>query len=252
MKESPAPEVSRTASTFGAGTTYNPATGALSGSAFLTYGTNAPPNTTGNVGQALANVVNLGPVQFSNPGTPTIGNGGQITNSVTLAGLTSGVVTLNNVAPGAVNSTSNQAINGSQLYQTASSTAAALGGGSTPVGGTSGAITAPTYQVQGLNYNNVGSAIAALDHGLTSNFIRTNAGIASAMAQGALSFDASPGKVSISGAVSAYDGQSGLAVGIGAVSQDGKWRLSGTASMSNAQGHSQGGGAVSVSHTFGN
>ena len=64
---------------------------------------------------------------------------------------------------------------------------------------------------------------AALDHGLTSNFIRTNAGIASAMAQGALSFDASPGKVSISGAVSAYDGQSGLAVGIGAVSQDGKW-----------------------------
>ena len=241
------------ASTFGAGTVYNPNTGALSGSSFVTYGTGVPPaNNVDNVGTALDRIVNLGPVQFSNPSTPTVGNGGQITQGVTLVGLTSGAVTLNNVAPGAVNPTSNQAINGAQLYTASNSIATALGGGSAVVGGTSGAVTAPTYIVQNNPYNDVGSAIAALDQSINSNFRRTNAGIASAMAAGALSFDTAPGAVSISGSVSTFNGQSGLAIGIGGTTADGSWRFSATGSMSNAQGHSQGGGAISVSHTLGN
>ena len=72
------------------------------------------------------------------------------------------------------------------------------------------------------------------------------------MAAGALNFDNAPGAISVAGSVSAFNGQSGLAIGIGGTSADGSWRFSATGSMSNAQGHSQGGGAISVSHTFGN
>ena len=48
---------------------------------------------------------------------------------------------------GAINSTSKDAINGSQLYNTASTTAAALGGGAAL--NPDGKISAPTYKVGG-------------------------------------------------------------------------------------------------------
>ncbi len=69
-------------------------------------------------------------------------------------------VALHNVASGAVNGSSNDAVNGSQLYGLASSMASALGGKSSV--NTNGTITAPTYVVQGNPYNDVGSALAAV------------------------------------------------------------------------------------------
>lgn len=66
------------------------------------------------------NIVNggVGPVQYSNAATPTVPNGGTPTNDVTLVGAAPGPVGLHNVAAGAVNSTSTDAVNGSQLFAT--------------------------------------------------------------------------------------------------------------------------------------
>lgn len=81
--------------------------------------------------------------------------------SVTVDGIDAGDEVVGSVAAGEVSSTSTDAINGGQLYGTASSVATALGGGS--VVNDDGTISAPSYNVQGASYNNVGSAIGALD-----------------------------------------------------------------------------------------
>ncbi|MFM0243276.1 YadA family autotransporter adhesin, partial [Paraburkholderia phytofirmans] len=83
-------------------------------------------------------------------------------SKITLGGAGSTVpVALTNIAVGQVSSTSKDAINGSQLYGAMSSTAAALGGGSTV--STSGQISKPTYTVGGNSYTGVDSAIGALN-----------------------------------------------------------------------------------------
>uniref|UniRef100_UPI00262E75E8 YadA family autotransporter adhesin n=1 Tax=Paraburkholderia sp. TaxID=1926495 RepID=UPI00262E75E8 len=74
---------------------------------------------------------------------------------------------LTGVAAGAVNATSVDAVNGSQLYALASSTADAMGGGSTV--NPDGSITAPTYVVDGTTVNNVGDAITNIDGRVTQN-----------------------------------------------------------------------------------
>ena len=86
-------------------------------------------------------------------------------NKVNLVG-TGGPVTLSNVAAGAVNATSTDAVNGSQLYKTANSTATHLGGGSAVQA--DGSISAPTYALTNAsgaptNYSNVGDALTALN-----------------------------------------------------------------------------------------
>ncbi|WP_236596903.1 YadA family autotransporter adhesin [Paraburkholderia hiiakae] len=82
-------------------------------------------------------------------------------DSVTLRGAGSTApVALKNVAAGAVKAASTDAVNGSQLYGLASSTAAALGG-STSVK-TDGSIGATRYVLSGKTYNNVGDALGAL------------------------------------------------------------------------------------------
>ncbi|MBB6102826.1 autotransporter adhesin [Paraburkholderia bannensis] len=82
-------------------------------------------------------------------------------DSVTL-GTIGTPVALHNVANGAVNVTSNDAVNGSQLYGLASSTASSLGG-KTKVNA-DGSITAPTYDLSGTTYTDVGSALTAIDN----------------------------------------------------------------------------------------
>ncbi|WP_258170812.1 YadA-like family protein [Burkholderia multivorans] len=86
---------------------------------------------------------------------------------VTLKGGADGT-RLTNVAAGAVNATSKDAINGSQLHGTAQSVADSLGGGSTV--GTEGRVTNPTYSLADpaggagkVDYDNVGDALANLD-----------------------------------------------------------------------------------------
>ncbi|WP_258181088.1 YadA family autotransporter adhesin [Burkholderia multivorans] len=87
-------------------------------------------------------------------------------SKVTLAGGATGT-TITNVAAGAVDATSKDAINGSQLYGTAQSVADALGGGATV--GADGKIEAPTYTVGGTDMHNVGDALSNLDGRTTTN-----------------------------------------------------------------------------------
>ncbi|QJP08630.1 MULTISPECIES: YadA-like family protein [Pseudomonas] len=102
---------------------------------------------------------------------------------------------LNNVADGAINSVSTDAINGSQLYDLASSTANALGGGSAV--NADGSISAPTYFVDGTTINNVGDAITNIDGRVTQNTINITA-----LQQDALQWN---------GSLGAYDASHGTA-----------------------------------------
>ena len=79
-------------------------------------------------------------------------------DKVTLEGTSGTKIT--NLTAGAINSTSKDAINGSQLYNTASTTAAALGGGAAL--NPDGTIKAPTYTVAGTDYTDVGQALGAV------------------------------------------------------------------------------------------
>ncbi|WP_198325346.1 YadA family autotransporter adhesin, partial [Escherichia coli] len=69
---------------------------------------------------------------------------------------------ITDVANGAVSATSNDAINGSQLYSTNKYIADALGGDAEV--NADGTITAPTYTIANTDYNNVGEALDALDN----------------------------------------------------------------------------------------
>ncbi|MGQ4133302.1 adhesin, partial [Escherichia coli] len=62
---------------------------------------------------------------------------------------------ITNVADGAISSTSSDAINGSQLYDTSKYIAAEVNA--------DGTITAPTYAIAGGSYSNVGDALEAID-----------------------------------------------------------------------------------------
>ncbi|WP_107310139.1 beta strand repeat-containing protein, partial [Burkholderia metallica] len=88
-------------------------------------------------------------------------------STITLAGEQG--TTLKNVAAGAVNATSMEAMNGSQLYGASQSVASALGGGSTV--DAEGKLTAPTYMLDGgkTAAHNVGEAVSNLDGRVTTN-----------------------------------------------------------------------------------
>lgn len=71
------------------------------------------------------------------------------------------------VARGSLNAASTEAVNGSQLFAQAASTATALGGGSTV--NADGSISAPSYRVGGQVVNTVGGALSNLDGRVTQN-----------------------------------------------------------------------------------
>uniref|UniRef100_UPI0035A09618 hypothetical protein n=1 Tax=Glaesserella sp. TaxID=2094731 RepID=UPI0035A09618 len=87
--------------------------------------------------------------------------------SLGTAGIDAANTVISNVTDGAVNANSKEAVNGSQLYALANSTAAALGGGSTV--NSDGTVTAPSFSITdptsstATSYNNVSSALTALD-----------------------------------------------------------------------------------------
>ncbi|MBB4511379.1 beta strand repeat-containing protein [Paraburkholderia fungorum] len=85
---------------------------------------------------------------------------------ISMAG-TAGNRVVTGVAAGAVNVSSSDVMNGSQLYANAGSTASALGGGS--VVNADGTISAPTYSVGGTTVNNVGAAISNIDGRVSKN-----------------------------------------------------------------------------------
>ncbi|QYE35968.1 hypothetical protein KZX46_08525 [Polymorphobacter sp. PAMC 29334] len=118
----------------------------------------------------------ISPVQYSNAATPTVSNGGVVTNDVTLVGSNAALpVAVHNVAAGTLAAGSTDAANGAQLYSTNAHVAgdtAALGGGAAfnPATGT---YTAPTYTVQGAAVNTVGGAVAALDSAVSRALVVT-------------------------------------------------------------------------------
>ncbi|MHC5307808.1 YadA-like family protein, partial [Bartonella sp. LJL80] len=77
---------------------------------------------------------------------------------------------ITNVAAGTLSDTSTDVVNGSQLYSTnttmntiATNTSTYLGGGADVAAG-----TAPTYTIQGSDYNNIGTAFGGVDTALTN------------------------------------------------------------------------------------
>ncbi|AFT88890.1 YadA-like family protein [Paraburkholderia phenoliruptrix] len=131
---------------------------------------------------------------------------------LTLGGkVATSAVGLTNVAAGAVTSGSSDAINGSQLYNAANSVANALGGGSSV--SSNGAVTNPSYVVQGTTYNDVGSAISGLSTNVenSSKYVKVVSAASSSIATGSEA-------VAIGGA--AYSSGAGaVAIGSGARSQ---------------------------------
>ncbi|HYG06491.1 MAG TPA: hypothetical protein VD865_08760, partial [Stenotrophomonas sp.] len=140
---------------------------------------NVGGTTTNNVGDALTavdgRVTNLGD-QLNN-GTIGLVQQDATSRNITVAKDTDGTQVsfagtagdrvLTSVAKGAVNETSTEAVNGSQLYGTNKSVADSLGGGSQV--NPDGTITGPTYTVGGTTVNNVGDAISNVDGRVTNN-----------------------------------------------------------------------------------
>ncbi len=172
---------------------------------------------------------------------------------------------IQNVAAGVVSATSTDAINGSQLYYTNKAIEEVKGGGAgivqysspanptQPNGGTAsndvtlvggnpnapvvihnvGAGSAPTDAV------NVGQLMAVGNHlnqRIEDTGRRANAGTASAMAMAGLPQAYLPGKSMVAVAGSTYRGESGYALGVSSISDNGNWIIKGTAS-GNSRGH---------------
>ncbi|WP_322013510.1 ESPR-type extended signal peptide-containing protein [Paraburkholderia sp. J12] len=179
-----------TAAALGGGATYDPTTGTVTAPNYSVGGTtfNSVGAALGNIdGRTTANTNNIAQnaSDIAQNTTNIAQNTGDITtlqgqmadavmydspahDSVTLGGTgASSSVALHNVAAGDVSSSSTDAVNGSQLYATASSAASALGGGSTV--NADGTISAPSYNVGGTTVNNVGDAIANIDGRTTTN-----------------------------------------------------------------------------------
>nr|WP_305880238.1 YadA-like family protein [Pseudomonas sp. B3(2017)] len=166
------------ASALGGGAAVNAATGAwtapsYSTNSISTTGANTGPLVSTNVGAALTNlntsVTNTAAVavKYDDPVTKT-----QVTFNP--AGTS---VKLTNVAAGALNGTSTDAVNGSQLFANSQNTASALGGGAA-VNATTGAWTAPSYSTNSISVtgantgplvsSDVGAALSNLNTSVTN------------------------------------------------------------------------------------
>ncbi|ACL62633.1 YadA domain protein (plasmid) [Methylobacterium nodulans ORS 2060] len=159
--------------------------------------------------------------------------------------------TITNLRAGTVSSTSTDAINGSQLYNTSKSVATALGGGSTV--NSDGTVSAPTFTIQGSNYNDVGSALGAVDGNLTTlntqvanisngggiKYFHTNSSLADSQANGMNSVAVGPTAVAA--------GENSIATGNNAQAQaDNAVALGANATASNAGDVALGSGSTTA------
>ncbi|MDM0037074.1 ESPR-type extended signal peptide-containing protein [Variovorax sp. J22P271] len=164
------------AAALGGGATYNATTGAISAPSYTVGGT-----TYTNVGSAITNIDGRVAAHTGDIADLKISNGlvqqdaatraitvakGTDGTSVDFTG-TAGARTLTGVAAGAVDASSLDAINGSQLHGVSTSVASALGGGS--VVSPDGTVSAPSYAVGGTTVNNVGDAVTNIDGRVTTN-----------------------------------------------------------------------------------
>jgi trimeric autotransporter adhesin len=185
-----------------------------------------------NIGDRVTNIENNG-------GGGGGGGGGEWDNDA-------GGEKIVNVADGKVDATSKDAVNGSQLYGTAKSTADALGGGSTV--NEDGTITKPTYTVGGQQVVGVEGAVNQLDRridGMQSQIDNTARGAYSGIAA-TTALTMIPGvdvgkTLSIGAGVAEYKGHSAFAIGGEARIND-KWKVRGGLGLS-GNGNTAGVGA---------
>ena len=187
----------------------------------------------GNVGDALA-AGNALAVQYAPDAN------GKPTNKVVLSGDGTGApVGITNVAAG-VNA--KDAVNKGQL----DGVIGALGGGAKI--DQHGSVIAPTYNIGGHGYNDVGSALAATDGRINEmsaynakQFSRMDgritdvrndarAGIAGASALAAMRYDDRPGKISVATGFGGYKDHQAMSAGVGYTTADGVFRMNAGAS----------------------
>ena len=189
-------------------------------------------------GHTIYNVATANDVNFNSitSGSLTVG-----TVTIDQSGINAGGEKVTNVAAGTVSSTSTDAINGSQLYATNQNISNYFGGGSTV--DANGNTTAPTYNVGGGSYNNVGEALSSIDNkvnnfqnSLDQAFSYTNnrinkledkmsAGIAATAALEAAPYVS--GKWTYAAGASYYNDQSALGVTLRRTADNGRWSLNG-------------------------
>jgi autotransporter adhesin len=123
----------------------------------------------------------ISPIQYSNAATPTVPNGGTVTNDVTLVGAGGAPVAVHNVAAGRVAAGSTDAVNGGQLAATNAIAAEAVALGRNSVqydaGGRSVTFGPGAEPVR---LGNVASGVAAND---AVNVAQLQAGLQSAVAE---------------------------------------------------------------------
>ncbi|WP_241609655.1 ESPR-type extended signal peptide-containing protein [Rosenbergiella australiborealis] len=160
-------------------------------------------------------------------------------------GINAGNQKITNVAAGEISSSSHDAINGAQLYKTNSSVANYFGGGSKV--DANGNITAPTYNVAGGSYNNVGDALGAVDnkvdnlaydtqqgfdqmnHHINKVERRLSSGIAGVAAMEPAPYVA--GKFTYAMGSSYYNDQGALGITFRRTADDGRWSLTAGAAV---------------------
>ena len=137
---------------------------------------------------------------------------------------------ISNVANGNVAADSKDAVNGGQLHETAQSVADVIGGGATVK---DGKVVAGQNGIGNTGQNTVHGAIAAINQNTANNFNQIRGdlrkmdrdlrgGIAGALATAGLPQAFRPGKSMVAAAASTYRGQSGLAIGVSRISDNGK------------------------------
>ena len=150
--------------------------------------------------------------------------------SMTKDGINAADKAISNVANGNVAKGSKDAVNGGQLHETAQSVADVIGGGATVK---DGKVVAGQNGIGNTGQNTVHGAIAAINQNPANNFNQIRGdlrkmdrdlrgGIAGALATAGLPQAFRPGKSMVAAAASTYRGQSGLAIGVSRISDNGK------------------------------
>ena len=150
--------------------------------------------------------------------------------SVKKDGINAGNKKITGVADGNVAPGSTDAVNGGQLHDTAKSMADVIGGGATVK---DGKVVAGQNGIGNTGQNTVHGAIAAINQNTANNFNQIRGdlrkmdrdlrgSIAGTLATAGLPQAFSPGKSMVAAAAGTYRGQSGLAIGVSRISDNGK------------------------------
>ncbi|QLD63830.1 YadA-like family protein [Acinetobacter sp. MYb10] len=208
--------------------------------------------TTNSLGGKEYKVATADDVKFNTVTANTVTADNVIANTVKVGdvaidqnGINAGDKKITNVAAGEVSSTSKDAVNGSQLNTSNQYITTSLGGGAKYE---NGQFTPPTYNVNNGSYHNVGDALGALNQAdidlgnkitnlgdrLEQVFYDTNgriddlekrasAGNAQALATAGLPQAYIPGKSMMAISGGTYRGESGYAIGMSSISDNGRW-----------------------------